>query len=72
MYSGHFAVGLLLCLSAIWLLHEGILLEKLIPGLCFPSPLPGAVRYPVTLLVGGALYVYSAQRSWRRHLPKSH
>jgi hypothetical protein len=66
LYGGRVALGLLLCLPAVWLLAEGFVLEHLIPSLRFASPLPGPIRYPVALLLLLALYLYSAHRSWRR------
>ena len=72
VYAGCMGLGLLLSLSAIWLFHEAFLLESLIPNLRFPSPLPGLVRYPLTLLLLGVLYLYSAQRSWNRRIPGAH
>ena len=66
LYGGRVALGLLLCLPAVWLLAEGFVLEHLIPSLRFASPLPGPIRYPVAILLLLALYLYSAHRSWRR------
>lgn len=66
LYGGRVALGLLLCLPAVWLLAEGLVLEHLIPSLRFASPLAGPIRYAVAILLLLALYVYSAYRSWRR------
>jgi tetratricopeptide (TPR) repeat protein len=66
LYEGRIALGLLLCLPAVWLLAEGFVLEHLTPSLRFASPLPGPIRYPVAMLLLLALYLYSAYRSWRR------
>jgi tetratricopeptide (TPR) repeat protein len=66
LYGGRVALGLLLCLPAVWLLAEGFVLEHLIPSLRFASPLPGPIRYPVAILLLLGLYLYSAYRSWRR------
>jgi tetratricopeptide (TPR) repeat protein len=66
LYGGRVALGLLLCLPAVWLLAEGFVLEHLIPSFRFTSPLPGPIRHPVTILLLLALYLYSAYRSWRR------
>jgi tetratricopeptide (TPR) repeat protein len=65
MYTGRIVQGFLLCLPAVWLLAEGVVLDAVTPSLRFASPLPGPIRVMVALLLLGALYLYSARRGWR-------
>ncbi len=66
LYRGHLIRGLLLCLPAVWLLLEGLLLDVLTPTFRFAVPLPGQVRWAGVLVLLAALYAWSV---WRRGAP---
>ena len=66
LYEGRVVRGLLLCLSAVWLLLEGLVLDILAPSFRFAVPLQGPLRWAVVLLLLLSLSTYSWQRSWSR------
>jgi hypothetical protein len=66
LYEGRVVRGLLLCLSAVWLLLEGLVLDILTPSFRFALPLQGPLRSAVVLLLLLSLSAYSWQRSWSR------
>jgi tetratricopeptide (TPR) repeat protein len=66
LYKGRVILGLLLCLPAIWLLIEGVVLDLVTPSFRFTTPLPGPVRWTLALAPVFLLYVYSMRRSWGR------
>lgn len=67
LYRGHLIRGLLLCLPAIWLLLEGLLLDALTPTFRFAVPLPGQVRWAGVLVLLAVLYAWSVW--WHRSRP---
>jgi tetratricopeptide (TPR) repeat protein len=72
LYKGRGIRGLLLCVAAIWLLVEGLVLDLLTPSFRFPWPLPGPVRRTAVLLMLLALYAYSIRRSWGKPAVEPH
>jgi hypothetical protein len=66
LYKGRVILGLLLCLPAIWLLIEGLVLDLVTPSFRFTTPLPGPVRWTLALAPVVLLYIYSMRRSWGR------
>jgi hypothetical protein len=66
LYTGRVIIGLFLCVPAVWLLIEGIVLDILTPSLRFSPSLPAPLRATVVLVLLAILYAYSVQRSWRR------
>lgn len=64
LFRGRLFPGLFLCLLAVWLFSEGVVLDVLTPSLRFAVPLPGSIRWTAAVLSLLALYLYSAHRSW--------
>lgn len=62
LYEGRIIAGVLLCLPAVWVLLEGLLLDVLTPAFRFPVPLPGPVRWAGVLLPLAGLYACSMRR----------
>jgi tetratricopeptide (TPR) repeat protein len=66
LYTGRVLLGLLLCLPAVWLLTEGLVLDLVAPSFRFASPLPVPLRGALAGVPVVVLYVYSMRRSWGR------